>query len=137
MKEGNIQQKELPAGKLSIIDDKLEQFAKRHNTHVTSPEKNYYPAVKDSMENRLIEWGDSIIRKAIVINPHQDTSGFDPNSWDVTNIAWAPHAPSYNKPFWERTLVKKATAKSLEMKIDELLSQSEENLKNLKLEDLK
>ena len=129
--------KDPPPGKLSVIDRELEQFAKNHNTRVISPLITYDPKVEDSLENRMVEWIEGNIGKAVLIQPHTDHKGAKRHAWDVSNIAWIIDAPSFQKPFWQRFLLENAGIDTLKKNIDQLLSQSEQNLRSIKKEDLK
>jgi hypothetical protein len=144
MKNGKTEQKkELFTGKLSVLDNKLENFAKKYNTIVRSPKGSYYTSTgdnsvnPDSLEYREVSWVDGAIAKAILIQPHVDTAGIKLNTWDVCNLAWIIHAPTFEKPFCTYYLLKNADISILERNIDQLLSQSDENLRHVKVEDLK
>ena len=131
------QNREALTGQLKILDDKLEGFAKKYNTQVTSPKITYYPQVEDSLESRQIEWVDDNIGKALMIQPHQKSSGISSKTWDVYNLAWLINAPTWEKPFCRYDLLKNAELTTLERNIDQLLSQSEQKLGSIKIEDLK
>jgi hypothetical protein len=144
MKNGKTEQKKEPfTGKLSVLDNKLENFAKKYNTIVRSPKGSYYTSTgdnsvnPDSLEYREASWVDGAIAKAILIQPHVDTAGIKLNTWDVCNLAWIIHAPTFEKPFCTYYLLKNADISILERNIDQLLSQSDENLRHVKVEDLK
>lgn len=128
--------------KLNALDDKLERFAKKHNTSVRSPNSTYYNSannapVYNSLENREISWIDGSIAKAITVMPYSTNSGFSPNTWDVCTLAWFYDSPIFEKPHWVLYLLKNADIKTLEQNIDQLLMQAEEKLANIKPADLK
>ena len=133
-------------GNLSALDDKLECFAKKYHTSLTSPDLKYFVDKNDtasefrssnSLKNRQIEWIDGDIAKAVVIQPHLSSPGHKSDAWDFFILAWLYNAPSFEKPFWQQCLLKNASIQTLERNIDQLLSQSEDKLSKIKVEDFK
>lgn len=134
----NMEQKGITfSGKLNVLDSALDRFANKHQTQVKSPNIEYYPPVNVVVENRHINWKDGSIEKAIVIVPHQTPQEVKSDAWDFIVLAWVPDAPSREKPFRESYLLKNADIDTLKSKIEDLLSQAEQQLKDIKLEDLK
>jgi hypothetical protein len=123
--------------KLSILDSVLDRFAKSHQTQVLFAKNIYYPPVEFSLENREISWMDGPIAKAILIRPHTTNLGPKSDSWDFYIIAWIMDATTPEKPFREYYILRNAGIDTLKSKIEDLLSQADQRLKDIKLEDLK
>jgi hypothetical protein len=124
-------------GKLSILDSVLDSFAKTHQTEVLFTKSTYYPPVEISLENREISWIHGPIAKAILIRPYSTNLGPVPDAWDFQIIAWIIEAPTQEKPFREFYLLRNAGIETLKIRIEDLLNQAEQKLKEIKLEDLK
>jgi hypothetical protein len=134
----NMEQKGIKfTGKLNILDSALDRFAKSHQTQINSPNIEYYPPIKFKLENREISWMDGSIAKAVLIKPHQNSQEVQPDAWDFLVLAWIKDSPTQEKPFHEFYLLKNASIDTLKSKIEDLLSQAEQKLKDIKLEDLK
>ena len=126
-------------GKLSVLDDALERFAKKHHTQVAAPKSTYYPPVEnsDSLENREISWMDGPIAKAILIQPHQTATERKSDAWDFCILAWIKDAQTWEKPHLRFLLLRNAGINTLTSKIEDLLSQAEQKLNDIKPEDIK
>ncbi|RYE50424.1 MAG: hypothetical protein EOP48_19790 [Sphingobacteriales bacterium] len=119
-----------------LIDDKITNLANRLNARLTKDRPNY-PDVLRTFEERRIDWNDNKINKAIIIQPNFEATGVNSSIWNFINIAWHDDAHSAKRPKWINILVDKSEFEVIEKNIDKLLFQSEENLKKIKMEDLK
>ena len=134
----NMEQKrDTFTGKLSILDSALDKFAKSHQTKVLYPKTKYYPPVEISLEEREVSWINVSIAKAVIIKPYTTNLGPKSDAWDFYILAWIIDASTLEKPFREFCLLKNADINTLKSKIEDLLSQAEQKLKDIKLEDLK
>ena len=118
-----------------FIDDKLINLANSLNARLTK-DRPEYPEVLRTFEERRIDWSDNEINKAIIIQPNFEATGVNSSIWNFINIAWHDDAHSVKRPQWINILVDKGEFEMIEKNIDELLFQSEENLKKIKMEDL-
>lgn len=138
--KSNEQNDQVFTSKLSVLDNDLELFAKKHHTQVTSPKTTYYPPLKDSvessLENREISWMDGDIAKAILIQPHQMPSGRKSDAWDFLILAWIKDAHTFEKPHRMFFLLKNAGIDTLRLNIEKLLSETEQKLNSIQLDDL-
>lgn len=128
--------------KFKQIDDKLKTFAKKLQVEVSTGGTVYTPEISAPIEERRIVWVEGPIGKAIFIQPYVDPArGASFDSWNFINIAWLENSASSSmpssKPMWMKTLIKKGNIELLTKEIDALLVSSEENLKKIKVKDLK
>jgi hypothetical protein len=114
------------------IDDKLNHLARKLNATLTK-DRPGYPWI---FEERRIDWVDNQIKKAIIIQPTFELNGVNSSIWNLINIAWIEKTGVAHKPGWTKMLVDKQDFTEIENNIDELLSQSEKNLSNVKIEDV-
>ena len=119
-----------------FIDDKLSNLAIRLNARLTK-DRPAYPEMLRTFEERRIDWIDNEINKAIIIQPNFEATGVNSAIWNFINIAWYDDAHSVKRPQWMNILVDKGEFEKIEADIDGLLFQSEENLKKIRMQDLK
>jgi hypothetical protein len=122
--------------RFDLIDDKLSELAKKLNAKLTK-DRPEYPEVLRTFEERRIDWNDDEIGKAIIIQPTFEATGVNSTIWNFINIAWYDDAHSLKRPQWIDILVDESQFEAIEKNIDTLLSKSEENLKKIRMEDLK
>jgi len=85
------------------------------------------------IESNLREFAN----KAIIIQPHLTINGIDSSKWDFTNIAWLKDAADSENRSYIKNLLEKVSFDNIEQDIDQLLRQSEKNLREIKKMDLK
>jgi hypothetical protein len=113
------------------IDNKLIAFADKHNARLTKDRNGFFPI------ERRIDWIENQIRKAIIIQPaFLMTPNADSSLWNFINVAWIMQNGVAVKPGWMKILLEKSDFNLIDKDIDELLFQSENNLCNIKLEDV-
>jgi hypothetical protein len=121
--------------KFKNIDNKLNTLAIKLNASLSKVRPGY-PEGLMTFEERRIDWRDGEIRKAIIIQPTFEATGVNSSIWNFINIAWTEKNGLAVKPGWIKTLIDKSDFKEIEENIDNLLFTSEENLKNIRIEDL-
>jgi hypothetical protein len=122
--------------KFAKIDKKLLTLSDKLNATLTK-DRPCYPEILRTFEEIRIDWIENNINKAIIIQPTFESNGVNSKIWNFINIAWYDDAKSINRPQWFKNLVKRKDFTFIENKIDELLSVSENNLKNIEISDLK
>jgi hypothetical protein len=128
------------AARFRLIDSKLRDFASKHNAEVATVWAKFYSHIPDDTGTYAIKrivWTDSLFVKAIIIQPHLDPTGLDSTAWDLTNVAWLENRKAGEKRSYVKNLLTKVKFEVIEKKIDQFLSQSEKNLQEIKIEDLK
>lgn len=121
--------------KFKTIDDKLNSFAIKINATLSKDRPNF-PREMVTFEERRIDWCENKIKKAIIIQPTFTEKGVDSSLWNFINIAWMEQNGIAVKPGWQSSLIDKKDFSCIEKKIDQLLSTSEQNLKNIEIKDL-
>ncbi|MBC7410164.1 MAG: hypothetical protein H7339_17415 [Arcicella sp.] len=117
------------------IDFKLQNLAEKLNAKLTKYRPDY-PEVLRTFEERRIDWMDNDISKAIIIQPTFENEGVNSTIWNLINIAWFDDAKSITRPQWIKYLIEKEEFEIISQNIDFLIKQSEENLVNIKIENL-
>lgn len=113
------------------IDDKLSAFANKRGAQLTKNRGGFFPT------ERRIDWTENQIRKAVIIQPaFLMTPISDSSLWNFINIAWTMKNGIAVKPGWKKILLEKSNFHLIERDIDDLLCQSENNLSNIKPEDV-
>jgi hypothetical protein len=130
------------ANRFSSIDNKMRIFAGRHNAKVSTEwvtSSKFTPGGTSVVRYpmKLIVWKDDQIGKAIMIQMHNDLDGLDTTNWDFSNTAWFEGGKAGAKPHYTKSILNKVKFEVIEKNIVQLLSDSEKNLQNKKLEDLK
>lgn len=118
------------------IDPIIETFAINLNAKLTK-DRPEYPKALRTFEERRIDWVENDIMKAIIIQPNFENNGVNQNLWNFINVAWFNDGKSFHLLSWNKDLVKEKEFSYIEKSIDNLLAASLENLKTIKLEDLK
>jgi hypothetical protein len=118
------------------IDKKLKDLSERLGTELTKDRPSYPDALR-TFEERRIDWIENGINKAIIIQPIFRNSGVDSSKWNLINIAWYDDVKSIHRPQWIKLLIEEKKFEEIENSIDDLLSESEINLINISMEDLK
>jgi hypothetical protein len=118
------------------IDDKLAALATKLNAQLTK-DRPGYPEVLRTFEERRIDWRDGEMLKAIIIQPTFEHKGVDQEIWNFIGLAWWPESDPGAMYQWREILVDKLPFEVIENNIDSLLTVSEENLLNIRMEDLK
>jgi hypothetical protein len=134
---------EMDSSKFTSIDHKLKILAEKLNAKLITDGSDYFvngvriPGEK--IEERRIVWTDGKISKAILIQPHFDTTNENSQTWNFFNLAWVEEDSSglADKPFWTKYLLRTAELEAIEKNIDELLRLSEEQLGAISRKDLK
>ena len=121
--------------KFQTIDDKLYSFAIKLNATL-SKDRPHFPREMVTFEERRIDWSKNQIKKAIIIHPNFTAKGVDSSLWSFINIAWAEQDGIAIKPGWERCLIDKKDFSEIENQIDQLLTKSEQNLKNIEIKNV-
>lgn len=121
--------------KFKTIDDKLHSFAIKFNA-ILSKDRPHLAREMVNFEERRVDWHDNKIRKAIIIQPTFTANGVDSSLWNFINIAWIEQNGIPVKPGWQSYLVDEKDFSEIENKIDQLLIKSEQNLKNIIIEDI-
>ena len=117
------------------IDNHLHLLAGKLNAKL-SKDRPGAPQALRTFEERRIDWEEGQIHKAIIIQPTFKATGVDCSLWSVINIAW--HDTALGKRIkWRRHLVYEDKFEVIESSVVQLLSESENNLRNIRLEDLK
>jgi hypothetical protein len=130
------------AAKFRLIENKLNEFAGRHNAKVETAwyfRGNPAYTYTETGPFRRIVWADSTFSKAIIIEPYRDTTGVDSTAWDFLYVAWLDTTVGENplhNPTYTKNLLKKVKFEVIEKNIDQLLSTSEKELQKIKREDL-
>ena len=132
----NQQQKIQKMSRFTEIDFKLQNLAEKLNAKLTK-DRPGYPKVLRTFEERRIDWMDNGISKAIIIQPTFENDGVNSTIWNLINIAWFDDAKSILRPKWKKYLIEKKEFEIISQNIDILIKQSEENLVNIKMENLK
>jgi len=117
------------------IDSKLEKLSNKLEAKLSKDRPNYPESLR-TFEERRIDWIDSEISKAIIIQPIFESEGVNSKIWNFINIAWYDDVKSTHRPQWIKNLVDKKSFEIIETNIDELLLKSEENLTSIKMDDL-
>ena len=123
-------------GRFNKIDDKLRNVADKLNAKLTK-DRPEYPQALRTFEERRIDWREGNIFKAIIIQPNFEEKGVNSTIWNFINIAWYDDGQSFQRPQWINILIDKGDFRVIESNIDSLLSQSEEKLKEIGMQDLK
>ncbi|MFT5820068.1 MAG: hypothetical protein ACI8ZM_001302 [Crocinitomix sp.] len=118
------------------IDAKLEQLSNKLGANLTK-DRPEYPEALRTFEERRIDWEDSGILKAIIIQPTFKISGVDSKIWNFINFAWYYDKEAVGKKQWMKIWVEKKKFSIIESNIDDLLFQSEQTLLNIVMADLK
>lgn len=116
-------------GKLFTLSEKLKATLKK--------DRPGYPEILRTFEERRIDWIDKGINKAIIIQPTFEITGVNNDIWNFKNIAWYDDSKSITRLQWIKYLVEKKDFEFIKNNIDELLLISENNLKKIKMSDLK
>ena len=122
--------------RFELIDEKLSKLANKLNAKLTK-DRSGFPEALITFEERRIDWNDGEISKAIIIQPTFEATGVNSAIWNFINIAWYDDADSAKRLKWIEKLVDKCEFEVIEKQIDDLLSKSEENLKKIRMDDLK
>ncbi|GIQ57918.1 hypothetical protein Flavo103_10540 [Flavobacterium collinsii] len=117
------------------IDPKLIDLASKLNGRLTKDRPDY-PEVLRTFEERRIDWIESDIMKAIIIQPNFEANGVNSNIWNFVNVAIYDDGFSVSRPKWIEILVDQKDFIFIAENIDELLLKSEENLSNISMKDL-
>lgn len=125
--------------RFSKIDNKLKEFAAKCNGELHTSGSWIYGVPPDKIEERRITWIDEELKKVIHILPHFETEDFDAPLWCFENFACPLNnkPESNNIPFWQKDLLDRVEFSKIEDNIDELLTQSFENLQSISMQDLK
>lgn len=121
--------------KFQTIDDKLYSFAIKLNATL-SKDRPHFPREMVTFEERRIDWYESQIKKAIIIQPTFTAKGVDSSLWNFINVAWIEHNGVPIKPGWQSCLIDKKDFSEIEKQIDQLLTKSEQNLKGIEIKDV-
>lgn len=139
-KKVQMQNNDLLAGRFHLIDGKLLEFASRHKAKLSTvwaKSQRHDTDRSDLFLVRHIVWSDGRFDKAVMIAPHNDLNGVDTNVWDFSILAWLENTQLVANPSYENFLVNRVEFRVIEKNIDQLLSRSEKNLMQVKVEDLK
>ncbi|CAA9200864.1 hypothetical protein [Flavobacterium collinsii] len=117
------------------IDSKLIDLASKLNGRLTKDRPDY-PEVLRTFEERRIDWIESDIMKAIIIQPNFEANGVNSNIWNFVNVAIYDDGFSVSRPKWIEILVDQKDFIFIAENIDELLLKSQENLSNISMKDL-
>jgi hypothetical protein len=117
------------------IDSKLISFASKLNA-TFKKDRPGYPEALRTFEERRIDWVEGQIRKAIIIQPTFEASGVNSSIWNLINLAWVERNGIPVLPAWKVVLIEKSDFRKIEDNIDELLIQSESNLKKIEIDDV-
>lgn len=118
------------------IDISLSEYANRLHARLTKDRPGYPEALR-TFEERRIDWQEGNIHKAIIIQPNFEHTGVNSNIWNFINLAWSDDGHSTHRPRWIKMLVDQDKFEIIETNIVELLNKSEENLKQIGIDDLK
>jgi len=118
------------------IDFIIENCASKLNARLTK-DRPGYPQVLRTFEERRIDWVEKKVNKAIIIQPNFENDGVNENLWNFINHAWYYDGKSTFPFRWSKNLVEEQDFSFIEIRIDKLLSDSIENLKNIQFENLK
>ena len=72
--------------------EKIESFIKKINQEIgglISKDRPHFPEALRTFEERRIDWENSGIRKAILIQPTFEATGVNSDLWNFTLVAWA------------------------------------------------
>lgn len=119
----------------SQIDDQLNTLADKLQAKL-SKDRPEYPEILRTFEERRIDWQEGPIRKAIIIQPTFRETGVDSSVWNLVNIAWSDSV-SKERLKWKTDLVCEEKFEVIESNIHRLLTESENNLRNIGLADLR
>lgn len=117
------------------IDNKLIAFSIKINAVLTK-DRPLYPEIIRTFEERRIDWVENGIRKAVIIQPTFESTGVNSSIWNFINIAWIEKNGIPQKPGWQKNLIDKSGFTEIEIRIDELLKKSEENLHKVTIENV-
>ena len=118
------------------IDLRLADLSQKLNAKLTK-DRSGYPNALRTFEERRIDWEEDQIHRVIVIQPNFEHKGVNSGIWNFIKIAWFDDPISVKRPQWIRVLVDKGNFEMIEENIDLLLKESEVNLTNVRMEDLK
>lgn len=116
------------------IDPKLKTLSEKLEAKLTI-DRDWDPNA--GFEERRIDWIENDIFKAIIIQPTFKSTGVDSSKWNFINIAWYDDAKSVHRPKWMNNLIDQGKFEIIELKIDELLLESENILSTISMSDLK
>lgn len=120
------------------IDDKLNEFAEKHNAEIHTREIGFDGQPKDEIEIRKIIWFDDKFLKAIFILPQSvsDPSSFSLWGFEILAVFKDPKAPQSDLS-WMHHLLLDVPFQEIENQIDYLLTESERRLSAFKVEDMR
>ncbi len=120
------------------IDQKLSEFANKHNAKIYYSETNFDITAIDERQIRKIIWTDGTLLKAIFMLPAATVHHNSPsNLWDFIIHASVNEETPGELPFWTKDLLEAVPFQEIERQIDELLTISENTLAKVGLEDMK
>jgi len=117
------------------IDRNLELIADNLQAKLTI-DRPWAPKSFHPFEERRIDWEDSGLKKAIIIQPYFGSRGVDTAKWSLINIAWIMKKGVAQKPGWKRILIKNENFSKIENNILELLKQSVDNLESVEFKEV-
>jgi hypothetical protein len=120
----------------SEIDIKLEEFSIKIGAKLTK-DRPSYPLELRSFEERRIDWVDSSILKAIIIQPTFEFNKVNSEKWNFANVAWYDDIKTFKRIKWTFKLVDREDFAVINSNIDDLLLKSEFNLTKIEISDLK
>lgn len=118
------------------MDDKLAALAAKLNAKLTK-DRPWMPESFRTFEERRIDWQDGELLKAIIIQPTFQDKGVNQEIWNFINLAWWPESHPGAMYQWREVLVYESPFEVIEDNIDRSLEESEQNLRNIRMGDLK
>lgn len=121
------------------IDDKLNEFAKKHNAGIYTREIRGINEPIDETEIRTIYWSERKFDYAILIFPHTSYGYRTSDLWDITiHSSLVENGDVTGEiPFWTKDLLKGVPFPEIERQIDHLLAESEKLLSAVRVEDMR
>lgn len=115
------------------IDSKFEKLANKINAKL-SKDRPDYPEVLRTFEERRIDWIDSNINKAIMLQPNFESKGINDEKWNFAVAAWY-FEETIDLQFTEE-LVKEKQFDTIANQLDELLSVAYQRLAKINRTEL-
>lgn len=120
------------------IEDNLNEFAKKHNAKLYAREVGFDSKPIGEPELRKVLWDDGMFSKAILILPAAPNyNGSDSTLWDFSIHASVNDNRPGDVPSWQKDLLEGVPFQEIERQIDHLLSESENYLAAVRVEDMR
>jgi hypothetical protein len=121
------------------IDDKLNEFAKRHNAKIDTCADGFDGNSTEDTGLRKIIWHEGIFLKAIFITPKSVYGNPSSTLWEFEiHASLVDNGDSPGEvPFWQKYLLEGVPFPDIERQIDFLLAESEKLLSAVKVEDMR